>query len=566
MSSSKRKTKGGDRPERFGVLVRVSTEDQEKQGESLRTQHKQIEQAVASLGGRVVEWYEGQEHATAGWERQRLDQLLADATKGKFDAVMVADVSRWSRDNVKNEQGLEVLRAAGVRFFVLQTEHDLSNPEAKLFLRLASVINAYAAEAKSKTSLENRINRARRENAPTCGSLPFGRTYDWPRSKKHPKGTGTGWHVIPTKQEAIADIADRYLRGESLKILAKEHGLKYVLVYRVLRECAGDVWVQTFQTPDGPVEVPTKVPPLLPDQTIRRVRQMCQANSTNHHGKPKHDYLLNGRIFCSGCGYLMTPQENHGTLYYRHEHHGRDRVCPFGSPRPQVRADWAESDVVFRLFGMFGSPTLLRRAINAAVPDVSREQKRKARLEADLARVSQERKRVVDAIAVGVMSHRDAKAKLDELAQREQDRAAQLAELEAALANVPTEEDVALYVEKVQDSIVVIGGEEEMTDDEGRRWRRGPRGGNDLGTWLEMTWGDKRRLVEAAFPKGQLRADGSKPGVYVVPAPDGAVMPRPGITEKDLDEHGNPPVVSIRWSLELRGLLSFDDVMHYPSY
>jgi hypothetical protein len=80
------------------------------------------------VGGAVVHTYAGQEHGTAGYERQQLDKLLADAAKpaerrpGQWNAVIVADPTRWSRDNVKSETGLDALRDAGVRFFVLTTE------------------------------------------------------------------------------------------------------------------------------------------------------------------------------------------------------------------------------------------------------------------------------------------------------------------------------------------------------------------------------------------------------------------------------------------------------------
>jgi DNA invertase Pin-like site-specific DNA recombinase len=92
--------------ERFASLVRVSTEKQEQQGESLRTQTKNNDRDVARLGGRIVECYGGQEHATPGWEKGEVDRLIADAARGKFDAVIVTYADRWSRDNAKSKEGL----------------------------------------------------------------------------------------------------------------------------------------------------------------------------------------------------------------------------------------------------------------------------------------------------------------------------------------------------------------------------------------------------------------------------------------------------------------------------
>ena len=89
---------------RFAALIRVSTERQEKR-ESLRTQRSQIKTAVGLQEGKIVKWYGGQEHATEGWEKQEFDRLLADAQKTPrlFDAVMITDPDRYSRDNLKAE-------------------------------------------------------------------------------------------------------------------------------------------------------------------------------------------------------------------------------------------------------------------------------------------------------------------------------------------------------------------------------------------------------------------------------------------------------------------------------
>ena len=69
---------------RFAPIIRVSTEKQERQGEFLRTQKKQIISYVDLLNGLIPEkcWdYTGQEGATPGSERKKLDHLLADAEK-----------------------------------------------------------------------------------------------------------------------------------------------------------------------------------------------------------------------------------------------------------------------------------------------------------------------------------------------------------------------------------------------------------------------------------------------------------------------------------------------------
>ena len=63
---------------RFAPIIRVSTEAQEKKGESLRTQKTLITQFVERLNGTIPArcWgYSGQEHATPSQEREKLEQL-----------------------------------------------------------------------------------------------------------------------------------------------------------------------------------------------------------------------------------------------------------------------------------------------------------------------------------------------------------------------------------------------------------------------------------------------------------------------------------------------------------
>lgn len=74
------------KPLRFAPIIRVSTEQQEKQGESLLVQKSQILQYVQTLQGTIPDscWqYTGQEHLTPQFERRLIDKLFANIGKRK---------------------------------------------------------------------------------------------------------------------------------------------------------------------------------------------------------------------------------------------------------------------------------------------------------------------------------------------------------------------------------------------------------------------------------------------------------------------------------------------------
>lgn len=97
---------------RFAILARVSTEGQEKDGQSLEVQVKTLKKCVEQLDGIVVEKYVGQESAMGAKERDNFTKMLVDCSLNLFDAVMVWDFSRLSRN--QNDTAL-------TRAFIFQT-------------------------------------------------------------------------------------------------------------------------------------------------------------------------------------------------------------------------------------------------------------------------------------------------------------------------------------------------------------------------------------------------------------------------------------------------------------
>ncbi|MBE9546921.1 MAG: recombinase family protein [Proteobacteria bacterium] len=162
---------------RFAPLIRVSTEGQAKRGESLYTQRKQLKSAIESLDGTVYQWYAGQEHATPDQERKILNELIQDAQHQKFDAVMVADMSRWSRDNRKSKKHLDILKHHNIRFYVGTREFNLYEPLPSFMLGMGIEVAEFFAKEQAYKSIINRIERAKK-GYPSCGRRPFGRTFD----------------------------------------------------------------------------------------------------------------------------------------------------------------------------------------------------------------------------------------------------------------------------------------------------------------------------------------------------------------------------------------------------
>lgn len=492
---------------RFAPLIRVSAESQEKRGESLRTQKTQIQQYVKSLGGIIPDncWqYSGQEHATPEFERKKLDKLLADAEKGLFDCVIVADASRWSRDNQKSKEGLKIFKKRGIKFYSGTIEQDLFNPEHCLFLGIAAEIGEYQAKTQALKSIVNRIERAKR-GIPTSGKLPYGRTFD---------KTSGQWGIDEEKAKIIRTAAKRYLTGEPLPKISASFKMNNASLWKTLNHRAGDSWECQFEDAKVGISetVTMKIPRLLDEETIAAIKARAEGNKTYSHGEIKHQYLLSRMIFCRHCGYALMAQTNkNGLKYYRHPK-DRDRPCTVNKWIP---ANEVEPAVLGRIFEMFGDAERIEKAIQKATPNHAAIEALRHEAK-DLSRrltvAEKERENIIRLAAKGLLTDKEVEKQIGEARATITAISDRLAAIEDQIGHLPTAEQVkkksssALRVMKH-----VLKSSEAME---------------------VMPFEHRRKLMERAFA-GKDR-EGNRLGVYV---------------EWKADPTGHP------WRMDIRGIL-----------
>jgi site-specific DNA recombinase len=498
---------------RFANLIRVSTERQEKKGESLRTQTKHNGRDLERLGAGRVEVYGGQEHATEGWERAEFDRLLADARKGKLDAMIVNCPDRWSRENARSKEGLQVFRDHGVRFFISTMEMNLFDPTHCFIIGMNAEVAEFIALLQTKKSMDSKIERAKR-GLPSCGRLPYGRTYDKDREL---------WGVDEEKKAKIVEVATRYLKGESLTDLTAVVGLHFSTLLDTLKYTSGDTWVQTFSCKRLNYEekIPTPVPRLLDDEVINAILARIKDKTKVRRHPIKHQFLLGRKVLCMHCGAPMVQQFNRQRRpRYRHVIDRRiERTCP--DPGASVWAEDLEEAVLHDLFALFGNPLAIERAVQAASPnmeEVEELRKRQDRLTRDLKSVKSEKERLVDFMVRGVIVEDEGVKKMQALRERGDKLQKEVEAVNAQLDAMITPEQVrevartisARFVDPDDPLYFDMGkwaDEREREEEQGRINR-------DL---AGMSFGDRRGLIELVFDGTD--PSGRKRGVYVARVP-----------------------------------------------
>jgi DNA invertase Pin-like site-specific DNA recombinase len=124
------------------IYARVSTQDQ-----SCQSQLLELREYAARHNWQVAEYVD------IGWSgakasRPELDRLMQDAALRRFDVVMVWKLDRFGRSVRNCLDGIEALRAHGVRFLSVSQsiDTDESNPTAKLLLHVLASVAEFERE------------------------------------------------------------------------------------------------------------------------------------------------------------------------------------------------------------------------------------------------------------------------------------------------------------------------------------------------------------------------------------------------------------------------------------
>ncbi|MBN2109090.1 MAG: recombinase family protein [Deltaproteobacteria bacterium] len=473
---------------RFACLCRVSTEAQCKRGESLSTQKKQLEYAVKALGGECI-FYSGQEHATPENERLILEALMRDAKEKKFDAVMVADMSRWSRDNGKSKEYLAVLNKHGIKFFIGQREFNLNDPTQSFMLGIGVEVAEFFAKEQAYKSIINRIERAKK-GFPSCGKMPFGRKFD--------KATGK-WSVVQEAQAKIKKIANTYL-GEDIGFgeLGRRFKMNGPNLHKILLKRCGNTWEQRFRNKSLKIDetVVIEIPPLLDDIIIKKIEAKSKARKTYEHGCYKHQYLFSRMIFDKNTGYALTGTPNKWDTRYYKPYQG---ATPY---RYMVNAELLEKAVTTCLFDVLGSSNKLQKAVFDDInPEQTRENlmSKKQKYETDLRSIDRKIEnavqRLIDTnITVVQNKLKEALTELDEARSR---ALSDLEQTNVALSRLATPKEAEALrkkwsglADRIKENYIAAGL-----------------------AFHDLPYGAQRKLVQLIF--GGVDATGKKYGIYI---------------------------------------------------
>ena len=323
------------------AYARYSTEHQTDS--SIAYQMRKIEEYCAKNGITISARYADEAMSGTNTQRPAFQNLCRDAAQRKFDAVVIYDISRGSRDVADWFGFRKQMAILGVQVISVE-DHigDILNPADYLTELITVGLGQHHVLTSRQKSMDSIATKAK--TGQFLGGTPnFG--YDI---------VGGKYVVNPAESKIVQTIFQMYAAGKSYgeilgeigevrgkrgKIMGK-NSLYYILrneryagVYSWCKYHSKIMGKYAGRTPnENAVRIEDSIPAIIDKKTWEDVQMRMNDKKHNASNKAKRDYLLSGLIECTACGasyvgHTSTNKRGYATRYYCCGNKYRNHTC-----------------------------------------------------------------------------------------------------------------------------------------------------------------------------------------------------------------------------------------------
>ncbi|MEK5104031.1 recombinase family protein [Cytobacillus sp. FSL M8-0252] len=297
---------------RVAIYVRVSTQEQAKEGFSIPAQIESLRAFCKSQGWEIVEEYKEEGKSAKDLDRPKMQEMMKDLKKRKFDLVLVHKLDRLTRSVLDLYKLLEYFEKYDVKFKSSTEQYDTSTALGKLFITLVASLAQWEREnlgERVKFGIHQMIEEGKRPG----GHSPYGYKFD----------LSFNCIVIEDESKWVIKIFEWYADGYGYRKISdrlNELGIKpriankwnHNTIYGMLRN---DIYTGVYRW--GNKVVFNNHPAIISNSLFLKVQQKLKNNHKNLVRKGK--FPLTGILKCGHCDEPMNGffDKRDNKTYYR---------------------------------------------------------------------------------------------------------------------------------------------------------------------------------------------------------------------------------------------------------
>lgn len=399
------------------VYIRVSTEDQAKNGFSLEQQQNRLLKLCDFKEYEIFKIYKDEGISAKDTKRPAFQEMLEDMKKGKFKYIVACKLDRVTRSTRDLEELISLLEKYHTFLICDGDDMNTSTANGRFFVRMLTLLSQLEIELTSERTKECLIGAAK--NGHFVGRAPIG------YNKVDKKLV-----IDDLSSEVIKKIFDLYVKGKSVhsivKILNEEKALNRKWNTTTLDKIlSNEIYIGNYVhgkcVRKDNTETFENVCPAIIDKKVFDVAQVQKKKNLQHY-KRKQSYIFMQSILCPKCHQVMggssSTSHTGDTHCYYLCHNCKTRISEKKIEEPLMKFLNDMLDY-FLLIDHTFKPTLNK--------DISQDLKKYTRI---LEELTTKEKRIKTAFVDGYLEAKDLKEELNLIVKQKTNTELKIKELQ----------------------------------------------------------------------------------------------------------------------------------------
>ena len=300
-----------------GIYIRVSTEDQAREGFSLPEQEKRLRAMCEYKGYEIYKIYKDAGiSAKTGNYRPAFEELKEDIKNKKCNTIVVLKLDRLTRSVYDWENIMKFLEENNAYLDCANDEINTTNANGRMVARLLTTVSQNEIE---RTSERTKVGLA---GAIKVGNIPNKAPFGYKHVSKK-------LVIDPIKKDEVIRIFNLYYEGNSYQTISNIYNEEKVFgktnwcdstILRILENeiYKGD-YVHGKKT-NHPTYYENVVEPLVSKELWEECQVQKRKNSRNY--KRDKEYLFLQKLRCPKCGRILggnATRKKNGKVYYYYQ-------------------------------------------------------------------------------------------------------------------------------------------------------------------------------------------------------------------------------------------------------
>ena len=296
--------------EEVALYVRVSTEEQALNGDSLRTQRDELTKYAIANGFHIYNIYEDDGFSATNLKRPALQRLLRDVEQNKINRILITKLDRLSRGVRNYYKVLDILDEHEVYWQTIFEKYDSSTANGRLHI---NIMLSVAENESAQTSERIRsVFKTKIENKEViAGKIPVGYKIE---NKKMVIDENKKQIVLDAFQ-FYQETSSAYRTFQKLDLKYPELQLNYMRTHRIL---TNKLYIGIKETRYGNIE--QYCPQIIDTTTFENTQKLLKKNARKQSGINMGGFIFQGLLRCAECGYKLSgkfySKNNDFSKYY----------------------------------------------------------------------------------------------------------------------------------------------------------------------------------------------------------------------------------------------------------